>query len=128
MPKKKPRKQSRARAREEDDSIGGMISNATRELKKIWSNPLYRVFGVMILSQILSNRLEEKSVLTDEQARAMAKAPGGAWSIGPSGKMTPISHSEAAAAVAAEQTALGQDPNERETEAEFEKRAKLWQR
>ena len=102
MPKKKPRKQSRARAREEDDSIGGMISNATRELKKIWSNPLYRVVGVMILSQILSNRLEDKS---DDKWRDFIEAPtpsdGGFYVKDPKGGgIRKISPDEAAREVA----------------------------
>ena len=55
MPKKKPREQSRARAREEDDSIGGMISNATRELKKIWNDPVVAFVGSIVLSGLMES-------------------------------------------------------------------------
>ena len=55
MPKKKPRKQSRARAREEDDSIGGMISNATRQLKKIWNDPVVALIGSIVLSGLMES-------------------------------------------------------------------------
>lgn len=128
MPRKKSRKPSRARAREEDDSIGGMISNATRELKKIWSNPLYRVFGVMILSQILSNRLEEKSGVSDSDWEKFAAAkPGAAYTKNPhTGELTPIPTAMLVDAVAKERKGLGQNIDKPESLAEFQARAAKW--